>query len=259
MLAAGLLAKRAVDRGLRVDPSVKTSLGPGSRVVSDYLTKTGCSHTSTSSAFRSSATAAPPASAIPGRSIRRSRKPSASTIWWRRASSRAIAISRRACTRTSRRISSCRRRSWWPSRSPAGWISISPQMPSAPRRKASRSSCATSGPASHEVKEAMSSALSPETFRRLYSDFASQNPMWNEIPSATGDIYAWDASSTYIQEPPFFQPSPWRPAPSARSRARGRWASLATPSRRITSPPPAQFVEDRARRSVPHRARRCVR
>src|SRR5216110_2344756 len=41
MLAAGLLAKKAVERGLRVDPAVKTSLGPGSRVVTDYLTKTG--------------------------------------------------------------------------------------------------------------------------------------------------------------------------------------------------------------------------
>ncbi|PYK71782.1 MAG: aconitate hydratase, partial [Verrucomicrobia bacterium] len=41
MLAAGLLAKKAVERGMRVDPAVKTSLAPGSRVVSDYLTKTG--------------------------------------------------------------------------------------------------------------------------------------------------------------------------------------------------------------------------
>src|SRR5207253_72212 len=41
MIAAGLLAKKAVERGLRVDPAVKTSLAPGSRVVSDYLEKTG--------------------------------------------------------------------------------------------------------------------------------------------------------------------------------------------------------------------------
>src|SRR6266536_2805792 len=41
MIAAGLLAKKAVERGLRVDPAVKTSLAPGSRVVSDYLAKTG--------------------------------------------------------------------------------------------------------------------------------------------------------------------------------------------------------------------------
>src|SRR6185436_5726520 len=42
------------------------------------------------------------------------------------------------------------------------------------------------------------------TFHRLYSNFAEQNPMWNEIPSSTGELYQWDEKSTYIQEPPFF-------------------------------------------------------
>jgi aconitate hydratase len=55
------------------------------------------------------------------------------------------------------------------------------------------------------VKDVLRGALTPETFRRLYSDFAAQNPMWNEIPSSTGDIYQWDVCSTYIQEPPFFE------------------------------------------------------
>src|SRR5262249_4399594 len=43
-----------------------------------------------------------------------------------------------------------------------------------------------------------------ETYRRLYSDFTSENPLWNEISSSVGDVYEWDESSTYIQEPPFF-------------------------------------------------------
>jgi aconitate hydratase len=47
--------------------------------------------------------------------------------------------------------------------------------------------------------------LKPEVFRRFYSDFAGQNPKWNEIPATKGDVYQWDASSTYIQEPPFFK------------------------------------------------------
>ena len=42
-------------------------------------------------------------------------------------------------------------------------------------------------------------------FRKLYRDFADQNPKWNEIPSSTGDIYQWDEKSDYIHEPPFFQ------------------------------------------------------
>ena len=50
----------------------------------------------------------------------------------------------------------------------------------------------------------MASALKPEVFRKLYKDFAEQNPKWNEIPSSTGNVYDWDSKSTYIQEPPFF-------------------------------------------------------
>jgi aconitate hydratase len=55
-----------------------------------------------------------------------------------------------------------------------------------------------------EVRDAMQSALKPEVFQRLYTDFAAQNPKWNEIPASTGLVYAWDTASTYIQEPPFF-------------------------------------------------------
>jgi aconitate hydratase len=41
-------------------------------------------------------------------------------------------------------------------------------------------------------------------FRRLYRDFAAQNPKWDKVPAAAGNVYAWDANSTYLQEPPFF-------------------------------------------------------
>ncbi len=68
MLAAGLLAKKAVEKGLAVKPHVKTSLAPGSRVVTEYLTRPACCPTSRSSASTSPATAAPPASATRDRS-----------------------------------------------------------------------------------------------------------------------------------------------------------------------------------------------
>src|SRR5438132_549779 len=55
-----------------------------------------------------------------------------------------------------------------------------------------------------EIKEVMRSALDPEAFRRMYSDFAEQNPLWNDIPSSSGLLYEWDEKSTYIQQPPFF-------------------------------------------------------
>jgi aconitase A len=56
-----------------------------------------------------------------------------------------------------------------------------------------------------EVKEVMQAAFEPETYKRLYSDFAEQNPMWNEIPTTAGKVYEWDEGSTYIQEPPYFE------------------------------------------------------
>src|SRR5206468_10748487 len=59
-------------------------------------------------------------------------------------------------------------------------------------------------PTLQEVRDQMQAALKPEVFRKLYRDFAEQNPKWNEIPSSAGDVYKWDESSTYIQEPPFF-------------------------------------------------------
>src|SRR6185295_6611231 len=59
-------------------------------------------------------------------------------------------------------------------------------------------------PTLREVRDQMQAALKPEVFRNLYRDFAEQNPKWNEIPSSLGNVYQWDAASTYIQEPPFF-------------------------------------------------------
>ena len=60
-------------------------------------------------------------------------------------------------------------------------------------------------PSQDEIKAVMSAATDAETYRRLYSDFTSENPLWNEIPSSTGDVYQWDEKSTYIQQPPFFE------------------------------------------------------
>jgi aconitate hydratase len=56
-----------------------------------------------------------------------------------------------------------------------------------------------------EVKEVLEAAFDPETYRRLYSEFAEKNPLWNDIPSTVGQVYEWDADSTYIQEPPYFE------------------------------------------------------
>src|SRR5205814_10199475 len=60
-------------------------------------------------------------------------------------------------------------------------------------------------PSLSEIRDAMQRALAPETFRKLYRDFADQNPKWNDIPSSSGDNYQWDEKSDYIHELTFFQ------------------------------------------------------
>jgi aconitate hydratase len=56
-----------------------------------------------------------------------------------------------------------------------------------------------------EVKEHLQAAFDPETYKKLYSEFAEQNPLWNSIPTSEGAVYEWDRNSTYIQEPPYFE------------------------------------------------------
>jgi aconitate hydratase len=56
-----------------------------------------------------------------------------------------------------------------------------------------------------EINDLMRAAFDAETYKRLYSDFAEKNPMWNEIPTTTGNVYQWDPESTYIREPPYFE------------------------------------------------------
>ena len=49
-------------------------------------------------------------------------------------------------------------------------------------------------PSLGEIRDLMQTALQPDVFRKLYKDFAAQNPKWNEIPSSTGNVYEWDAA-----------------------------------------------------------------
>ena len=109
MVGAGLLAQKAVDKGLKTRPWVKTSLAPGSQIVTDYLRNPASTNRSTSWASRWSAMAARPASAIPVRCRRLSRKPSPTAISWPPPCCRATATSKAACIRRCAPIISPRR------------------------------------------------------------------------------------------------------------------------------------------------------
>src|SRR4029078_3063776 len=60
-------------------------------------------------------------------------------------------------------------------------------------------------PTMAEIKELIFEAFDPEPYRGRYSNFAEQNPLWNDIPTSTGNVYEWDRESTYIREPPYFE------------------------------------------------------
>ena len=119
LLAAGLLAKKAVERGLKVKPHIKTSLAPGSRIVTEYLTKTGLLPYLEKLGFYVAAYGCTTCIGNAGDLSPRSTRRSSRTTSYAPPCCRATATSRRGSTPTSRRTSSPRRRWWWPTRSPA--------------------------------------------------------------------------------------------------------------------------------------------
>ncbi|MEI6035006.1 MAG: aconitate hydratase AcnA [Verrucomicrobiae bacterium] len=204
MLTAGLLAKKAVARGLRVGPAVKTSLAPGSRVVKDYLDKAGLQPYLDQLGFQivgygcttcigNSGPLRPEIEAA----IVRNDLVTAAVLSGNRNFEARIHQNIRANFLMSPPLVVAF--------ALAGRVDI--DLASEPIAKS------TDGedvylkdiwPTLDEIRNEMQAALKPEAFQRLYTGFAEQNPKWNEVPASTGQIYEWDRSSTYIQEPPFF-------------------------------------------------------
>ena len=204
MLAAGLLAKKAVERGLTVNPAVKTSLGPGSRVVTDYLTKTGLQSYLDQLGFQTVGYGCTTCIGNSGplhpaleEAIAKNDLITASVLSGNRNFEARVHQNIKANFLMSPPLVVAF--------ALAGRVDI--DLTSEPITLAADGQpvfLRDLWPSLAEIQHAMQSALSPEVFRRLYTDFATQNPKWNEIPSTVGDVYAWDESSTYIQEPPFF-------------------------------------------------------
>jgi aconitate hydratase len=224
MLAAGLLAKKAVERGLHVNPVVKTSLAPGSRVVSDYLTRTGLQpyldklgfhlvgYGCTTCIGNSGPLAAPIEDAINKYDL-----VAASVLSGNRNFEARVHQSIKANFLMSPPLVVAY--------ALAGRVDIDlASEPLGTGQDGKPVHLRDLWPSLREVRDLMQAALQPEVFRKLYKDFAAQNPKWNEIPSSTGLVYAWDAESTYIQEPPFFsefnlQPGVIREIKAARALA----------------------------------------
>ncbi len=222
MLAAGLLAKKAVERGLQTHPAVKSSLAPGSRVVTDYLTKTGLQPFLDRLGFQTvgygCTTCIGNSGPLDGGiedAVVKNDLVAASVLSGNRNFEARVHGSIKANFLMSPPLVVAF--------ALAGRVDI--DLSCEPLGTGSDGNpvyLADLWPTLAEVRDAMQSALTPEVFRSLYTDFAAQNPKWNEIPASTGLVYGWDTASTYIQEPPFFtdfslQSSAIRPITGARA------------------------------------------
>ena len=205
MIAAGLLAKKAVERGLHVDPAVKTSLAPGSRVVSDYLDKTGLQKYLDELGFNLVGYGCTTCIGNSGplhpkieKAIHEFDLVAASVLSGNRNFEARVHQNIKANFLMSPPLVVAF--------ALAGRVDIDlSREPLGKDRHGKETFLRDLWPSLSEIRHTMQSALKPETFRKLYRDFAGQNPKWNEIPSSTGDIYQWDEKSDYIHEPPFFQ------------------------------------------------------
>jgi aconitate hydratase len=205
MLAAGLLAKKAVEKGMQVSPVVKTSLAPGSRVVTDYLTKTGLQPYLDQLRFSlvgygcttcigNSGPLDPQIEEV----LNKKDVIGASVLSGNRNFEARVHQSIKANFLMSPPLVVAFALS--------GRVDI--DMAKEPLGKGKDGNdiyLRDIWPSMEEISDCMRSALDPETYRRLYSNFAEQNPLWNEIPTTTGLVYNWNPNDTYIQDPPFFQ------------------------------------------------------
>ncbi|MCX6877769.1 MAG: aconitate hydratase [Verrucomicrobia bacterium] len=204
MLAAGLLAKRANACGLTVKPSVKTSLGPGSRVVTDYLTKTGLQAELDQLGFHTVGYGCTTCIGNSG--------PLDPGIEEVVKAEDIVAVAVLSGNRNfEARVHQSIKANFLMSPplvvafAIAGTVDI--DMATEPLGYGSDGHpvfLADLWPTAGEVQAAMDASLKPAVFQQLYTGFAQQNPQWNSIKSSTGNIYQWDRDSTYIQEPPFF-------------------------------------------------------
>ncbi|GBD11571.1 Aconitate hydratase A [bacterium HR23] len=213
MVGAGLLAKKAVERGLQRKPWVKTSLAPGSRVVTDYLQGAGLlpylealgfyvvGYGCTTCIGNSGPLPEPVAQAVAEHDL-------------------VVAAVLSGNRNFEARIHPQVKANFLASPMLVVAYALAGRMdldlttePLAYDPQGRPVFLRDLWPSPEEIAEAVSSALSPEAFRRRYSRVFEGDHRWKSLPAPSGGLYAWDSSSTYIQEPPFFLDLPTEPPP----------------------------------------------
>lgn len=203
MLAAGLLAKKAVARGLKVKPYVKTSLAPGSRVVQDYLEKAGLIDPLRQLGFHivgyGCTTCIGNSGPLP--------EPVANAVTQGDLVAAAVLSGNR---NFEGRVNPLVKANYLASPplvvayALAGSTDIDlTTEPIGQDRDGLDVFLQDIWPTRDEIQATVAQAIDPEMFQARYGNAFECNELWNKIPVNEGDLYAWDESSTYIQEPPF--------------------------------------------------------
>ena len=204
MLAAGLLAQRAVARGLRVAPYVKTSLAPGSRVVTDYLEKAGLLRPLEQLGFAvvgyGCTTCIGNSGPLTPEAERAAREDGA-----------VLAAVLSGNRNFQGRINALVRANYLASPplvvayALAGTVDIDlEQDPLGEDPDGSPVYLRDIWPAPADVRDAVARAVRPELFRQRYAEVFAGDERWRALPVPGGDMYGWDPDSTYIRRPPFF-------------------------------------------------------
>jgi aconitate hydratase len=221
MLAAGLLAKKAVERGLKVKPFVKTSLAPGSRAVTEYLTKTGLQSYLDKLGFQ---VVGYGCTTCIGNSGPLDAHIEECIVKNDLVGSAVLSGNRNFEARVHQNIK-------------ANFLMSPPlvvayALAGTVRIDFESEPVGVDGsgkpvllkeiwPTAEEVLALMPQAFDAAMYRKLYADVTAENPLWDKVPTSTGVVYEWDTSSTYIQEPPYFEGFSLTPkAPGAISGAR---------------------------------------
>jgi aconitate hydratase len=224
MLGAGLLAKKAVERGLRSKPYVKTSLAPGSRVVTEYLSNAGLIEPLAKLGFDvvgyGCATCIGNSGPLPEEVVK--------AVTSQDLVAAAVLSGNR---NFEGRIHPYVKANYLASPplvvayALAGTVDI--DLTSDPLGEDEQGNpvyLRDIWPTSGEIKQAIEASVKPEMFQAKYANVFSGNETWNAIEGTHGERYSWDEESTYIQEPPFFvdlspQPLPVQDIHSARALA----------------------------------------
>jgi len=204
MIGAGLLAKNAILKGLKVSKTIKTSLAPGSRVVTDYLEATGLQTYLNQLGFNLVGYGCTTCIGNSG--------PLDETIESAIKEHNIVAASVLSGNRNfEARIHSAVKANFLMSPplvvafAIAGRVDIDMKIePLGFDKEGKAVFLKDIWPTDAEIAKEIKASLTPDLFKKRYTNFSHENPFWEKIETSTGKDYIWDEKSTYIQKPPYF-------------------------------------------------------